>query len=348
MNQNLVKLRKFLDKRFDLDEIKTLCFDLSVDFDNLEGNTKTAKIRELILLYQRNEKVPDLVAQIKELRPSSLLDPIFEELKGENLRKGRSNSNILNYPYEDPFTLFIQIGKNRKLVQNDDEILALTEEAIFAFTNERQIVAEVYLEDIDIINRSIATLNHQKNLTSDERRFRVEQMYRAKDLEKRRDNLQEGLQLLFQYIRSLIPVGYRFAKPDKIAKVISNLAVRSLLTETEFLNAGGLGIHLMLKEDSRNATIIYLNEKEADQLRSNLPKKYDGWLPYPDLPDVIVNMMSTTGLWDVFDLGESTIVNKAIPAIITRTVWAYRDRETLKMSDLEKYLDIHNWYIGLA
>jgi formylglycine-generating enzyme required for sulfatase activity len=51
------------------EEIKTLCFILQVDFDSLAGDTKESIARELILLLERLNRVDELVARGKELRP---------------------------------------------------------------------------------------------------------------------------------------------------------------------------------------------------------------------------------------------------------------------------------------
>jgi hypothetical protein len=41
-------LRLILSLHFDLEEFRTLCFDLGIDFDNLRGEGKEAKARELV------------------------------------------------------------------------------------------------------------------------------------------------------------------------------------------------------------------------------------------------------------------------------------------------------------
>lgn len=52
---SLTELRRLLMDAFDYEELRTLCFDLSLDFDTLkgEGEGKAAKVRELILHMQR-------------------------------------------------------------------------------------------------------------------------------------------------------------------------------------------------------------------------------------------------------------------------------------------------------
>jgi len=62
-------LRVILASRFDLDEIRTLCFDLGVDFDSLRGEGKAAKARELIIHLQNRRQLDKLISRIKQTRP---------------------------------------------------------------------------------------------------------------------------------------------------------------------------------------------------------------------------------------------------------------------------------------
>jgi hypothetical protein len=63
------KLRTLIVGRFDLEELRTLCFDLEVDFDGLRGEGLRAKARELVAYFQRRGKLPRLVAEIRRQRP---------------------------------------------------------------------------------------------------------------------------------------------------------------------------------------------------------------------------------------------------------------------------------------
>ena len=64
-----VALRRTLDDRFDLEEIRNLCFDLSIDFDDLRGEGK--KTREVVAYCQRRGRLQDLAIRIAALRPAS-------------------------------------------------------------------------------------------------------------------------------------------------------------------------------------------------------------------------------------------------------------------------------------
>lgn len=62
-------LRSLVAEHFDLEELRDLCFDLNVDFDDLRGEGKTAKARELIMYVQRRDRLNDLIVELKRLRP---------------------------------------------------------------------------------------------------------------------------------------------------------------------------------------------------------------------------------------------------------------------------------------
>lgn len=62
------QLRQLLDSRFSLEELRTLCFDLDVEYENLPGEGKAAKARELIAHMQRHGRMPELVAAVRRAR----------------------------------------------------------------------------------------------------------------------------------------------------------------------------------------------------------------------------------------------------------------------------------------
>ena len=64
-----IKLRLFeiLNAHFDDGELRTLCFYLDVDYDNLTGG-KVGKMRELVNYLERRQRIPDLVTIGKRLR----------------------------------------------------------------------------------------------------------------------------------------------------------------------------------------------------------------------------------------------------------------------------------------
>jgi len=66
---DLAKLRRLITDCFDQEELRTLCFDLGVDYDSLRGEGKTAKTRELVAYFQRHKNIPELIGACRQRRP---------------------------------------------------------------------------------------------------------------------------------------------------------------------------------------------------------------------------------------------------------------------------------------
>ena len=73
----LTQLRQQIAQLFNEEELKTLCFDLGLDYDDLGG--KTANARELVAYCERHHRIQELIAVVKKARPEirwkSLLPP---------------------------------------------------------------------------------------------------------------------------------------------------------------------------------------------------------------------------------------------------------------------------------
>lgn len=65
-----IRLRRAIVEYFDEDELETICFDLRVDFDELEGENKTQKTISLITLLARLERIDQLIMVCSEMRPN--------------------------------------------------------------------------------------------------------------------------------------------------------------------------------------------------------------------------------------------------------------------------------------
>jgi hypothetical protein len=61
-------LRQALVDHFNLEELRTLCFDLDVDFDRLPGQGKDAKARDLVIYWQNRNGLARLVAAVRLAR----------------------------------------------------------------------------------------------------------------------------------------------------------------------------------------------------------------------------------------------------------------------------------------
>jgi hypothetical protein len=62
------QLRRLLGLCFSLGEIKTLAFDIGLDYDELGGETKTSKIRDLIIAAEREDRLETLITAAEQMR----------------------------------------------------------------------------------------------------------------------------------------------------------------------------------------------------------------------------------------------------------------------------------------
>ncbi len=77
------KLRQGIVNTFSAEELITLCSDLGVDYDNLPGQSKEARARELIAYLSRRQRLAPLVAYCKLHRPDHDWPP---DLNGDEER----------------------------------------------------------------------------------------------------------------------------------------------------------------------------------------------------------------------------------------------------------------------
>ena len=61
----LARIRHILVDSFDLDELRTLCFDLGMDFESLPGHSKPAKAREMVNYWRNRHDLTKLTEAIR-------------------------------------------------------------------------------------------------------------------------------------------------------------------------------------------------------------------------------------------------------------------------------------------
>ena len=66
------KLLAVLVENFDEEELQTLCFELKIEYESLPAQGKANKARELVVLCERQRRLPELVTAVLEVRPRIL------------------------------------------------------------------------------------------------------------------------------------------------------------------------------------------------------------------------------------------------------------------------------------
>ena len=76
----LAQLRQNLTDRLDLEELRTLCFDLQVNYDDLAGQSLSGKARELVKHLSSNGRLAELVDYLSRKHPLVLKDLSIQEI----------------------------------------------------------------------------------------------------------------------------------------------------------------------------------------------------------------------------------------------------------------------------
>jgi len=65
----LSTLHKQIDQYFSFSEVRTLCFELGVDYENIPGDIRSAFIRNLIVSLAKKNRLQELIDQVRQERP---------------------------------------------------------------------------------------------------------------------------------------------------------------------------------------------------------------------------------------------------------------------------------------
>ncbi len=94
-----VRLRQVLVEYFSEGDIKILCFDLGVDFDNLSGENKGEKIIDLIERLVRLNRILELIDRCNEMRPNIPWDEIREAVIQHEESACKENGKLSASPH---------------------------------------------------------------------------------------------------------------------------------------------------------------------------------------------------------------------------------------------------------
>lgn len=78
---NFTILREMILEHFDQEELRTLAFDLGFDYDDLRGEGRKAKAREMVRYLRRRQQIEELIAYCREHRLNGNWDTIYEARK---------------------------------------------------------------------------------------------------------------------------------------------------------------------------------------------------------------------------------------------------------------------------
>ncbi len=121
-------LRRNIKQFFNEAEIRDLCFELHVNYEDISGRNRSEKIRELILYFSRQDRITDLIQYCKQQRPHQdwgdetsigVWEPLREQV--ENLGvMGKLAFNLLEKFIPDPPS----VNQDFKKLQSQHESLS--------------------------------------------------------------------------------------------------------------------------------------------------------------------------------------------------------------------------------
>lgn len=77
----LTTLHRLLNGYFSLEEIRTLCFNLHIDYESVPGEEKQSRIRELLLGLGRRSRLTDLIPLLQQERPLVDWPPVPDDFR---------------------------------------------------------------------------------------------------------------------------------------------------------------------------------------------------------------------------------------------------------------------------
>lgn len=148
----LSTLRQLVLQYFNTSELQDICFQLDVDFEELEGSGKSNKARELITHMRRRNRLPDLVEVGKQLRPQlewpiiSNTPAMIEDATAVHTSIFKQNSNYRPTATEPlVYHLFGQEADPRSIVLTEDNHL----DFLMRISQEKRLIPPVVAQSLE-------------------------------------------------------------------------------------------------------------------------------------------------------------------------------------------------------
>jgi hypothetical protein len=119
VQQGKSELYGVLARHFNEGELRTLTFDLGLDYEDLPGVSRAAKARELVLFAERRGRLSDLAAYLYRLRPKAFSGEIHLEHFGTS-RSAWSDTSGSPRIGEDVGPRSVSKGQHEYLVEARD------------------------------------------------------------------------------------------------------------------------------------------------------------------------------------------------------------------------------------
>jgi hypothetical protein len=232
MEERRIELYRILIERFSDGELRTLCFGLGVDYENLPGEGKADKARELIAYLERRRNITQLVEIGKQLRPDISWQNTIEET-GEDSTYASSGQ---------PQTLDTVVVGREEAAQQIEQLRTLP---IVGTITDSELLAQVRL----FRNQVVAKIHHDYALDFDS--YIGEALERV-NIERRNTGLEE-------YFAS---TRYRIIRPPKVSS--SDIELHLAPMDFAYL--------ILLKDPRVPAAVKANIREKISQVANRIPK----------------------------------------------------------------------------
>lgn len=259
-SSHLSKIRRILVDRFSEEELKTLCFDMALDYDMLPGDSKGGKSRELVAYLERRNRLAEFVEEIQKSRPDVVVDSTLSKPaplnqiaeKFEAIIWVSAKSDILTtegivprrqaiYTLDDIYTT-ISIALEREDiiradVDNQDEIVrrTLSRQRTLLIVDNLETVADPavvdFLRELPAPTKAIVTTRHRIDIAYAVRLTGMS--WQEAHLLIQKEGEEKGIQLNESQAKKLFDRtgGVPIALVWCIAQIGNGYTVRSILTK---------------------------------------------------------------------------------------------------------------------
>jgi hypothetical protein len=172
--QYLSTLHKQIDRYFNFSEVKTLCFNLGVDYENIPGDIRSAFIRNLIISLAKRERLPELINLLRRERPRVAWQDVpadFElppSMAQENIRQ------VVNYHVYGDY-----VGGDRITVGNIENAQGVAIGGGASVTMRQEAPSSPATSSpsgVDAIQRAAERVNRYLQMASDEQKAAADEL----------------------------------------------------------------------------------------------------------------------------------------------------------------------------
>lgn len=127
---NLADLHQNINQHFDISELKSICLELNIDYENLSGYNKLDKCRELISYLQRRGRLNDLIHVCERQRPHIKWGEIAHDAQDHGSHPVANEISVLFLAADPTNTARLRLGEELREIQEKLQLAQLRDQFI--------------------------------------------------------------------------------------------------------------------------------------------------------------------------------------------------------------------------